>query len=245
MMEVGDKVVKIGNCGWSYLKPKDFFDEVPEGSKLEKYSHLYELVETNSTFYRIPKTSTAEKWRKQADKVNPEFEFTVKVSKVITHNCKFLPRGDWAFERIKDVAKGMKSEVLLFQAPASFDPTEHNIDKLKDFFGRVDRERFKFAFEVRWADSWTEEIVNPLFQELELNQCIDPLRQDWFYAKDFAYFRLHGFGSPMYEYTFSDKELKKVAEFAKSLDVKKVYVLFNNATCYQDAKRFEQILREA
>ena len=236
--------VKVGNCGWNYLNPREFYEVPPKGTRLQVYSKLYNLVEINSTFYRLPRKETPSKWRTQANKINPEFEFTLKVSRVITHTHRFLPECDWAFDRMKEIGKALNATVLLFQTPASFKPTPENIDRLRAFFTRIDRENFKLVLETRWQDVWTEEIVFPLFEELDLTQCIDPLRQDWFYGKRFAYFRLHGFGQPMYNYTFSDKELNKILTYIKFLDVEEVYVLFNNATCYKDAMRFKKMLKE-
>ncbi len=236
--------VKVGNCGWNYLNPREFYDEVPGGTRLQVYSRLYNLVEINSTFYRLPRKETPGKWRAQADEINPGFEFTLKVCRVITHTHRFLPQCDWAFDRMKEIGKALHSTVLLFQTPASFRPTAENIARLQDFFTRIDRENFRLVLELRWQDTWTEEIVSPLFEALELTQCIDPLRQEWFYGKKLAYFRLHGFGKPMYNYTFSDEELNRIVNRIRALDVEEVYVLFNNSTCYRDALRFEEMLKE-
>ncbi len=81
----------VGCCGWGYLREKEFskFLKQKYTSKLQAYAQLFRSVEVNSTFYRIPKLATAEKWRKEADEVNPKFEFTAKASQIITHIDRF------------------------------------------------------------------------------------------------------------------------------------------------------------
>jgi len=46
---------------------------------LQACAHQFDLVEVNSTFYRLLLVSTARRWR---DSVPKRFEFTVKASRV-------------------------------------------------------------------------------------------------------------------------------------------------------------------
>jgi len=68
----------------------------------------------------------------------------------------------------------------------------------------------------------------------------DPLKTMPAYTGDVAYFRLHGLGERMYYYQHTDKELQRLYESVKALDTadKEVYVLFNNLSMFEDAKRF-------
>lgn len=236
-------MIKIGNCGWSYLNADNYFPQWEKkfASKLQVYAKLFELVEVNSTFYRIPKLSTAKKWREQADEVNEKFEFTVKVSQLVTHRNPFGKQAFWAFDRMKEIAGELRAKILLFQSPASFKPSKENIDKSKKFFGKIDREGLTLVWEVRWAKDWGEEVVKRLFPELEVNQCVDPFRQNCFYSKDLVYYRLHGFGRPsIYNYDFSERELKELADKVKK-EKKPVYVLFNNTACYENGLKFKEM----
>ena len=63
--------VLTGCGGWGYFN-------VP-GDRLKAYSGAYVFVETNSTFYSIPKVEEARSWR---ERVPPDFEFTVKKSQL-------------------------------------------------------------------------------------------------------------------------------------------------------------------
>ncbi len=237
-------IIKVGSCGWSYLNAEKYVPRWKDKfkSKLQVYAKLFDLVEINSTFYRIPKLSTARKWREEADEVNEGFEFTVKVSQLITHKDPFGKQSLWAFERMKEIARELRAKILLFQSPASFKPTEDNLEKARGFFEKIDRDDFVLVWEVRWAKDWTKEIVRSVFSELGLNQCIDPFRQECFYANSVIYYRLHGFGKPsMYNYGFSEEELKTLANNVRQ-QKKPVYVLFNNASCYEDGLVLKRLL---
>ncbi len=237
-------MIKIGNCGWSYLNAKKYFPDWEKEfkSKLQVYAKLFDLVEINSTFYRIPKLSTAKKWREEVDEINEKFEFTLKVSQLITHKDPFGKQSLWAFDQMKTLARRLRAKILLFQSPASFKPTEDNLEKARGFFEKIDREDFVLVWEVRWAKDWTKEIVRRVFSELGIDQCVDPFRQDCFYARNVIYYRLHGFGKPsMYNYEFSEAELKTLANNVRQ-QKKPVYVLFNNVSCYEDGLRLKGLL---
>ncbi len=237
-------MIKIGNCGWSYLNAQDFFGtgwKERFRTKLQAYVSLFDTVEINSTFYRLPKTETAKKWREEADEINPDFEFTVKVSQIITHFDRFSSEKSlFAFKQIEKTAEALRAKVLLFQSPASFKPSEKNIEKVKRFFENIER-RFLFAWEVRWERDWNKETVSSLFSELKITHCVDPLRQECFHSEKMVYYRLHGFGKPsMYNYSFSEQEIQNIKEKIVSQN-KPVYVFFNNADCYKNALELRKI----
>ncbi|MDE3056325.1 MAG: DUF72 domain-containing protein [Bacteroidota bacterium] len=119
--------IHIGCCGWSYLNEKEFtaLSETVRGrTKLQAYAKLFTAVEINSTFYRLPRLSTAEKWRKEVDEVTPGFEFTVKAFQGITHLHRFQKKESLdAYDTLKEVSSVLHARFILFQSPASFKPT--------------------------------------------------------------------------------------------------------------------------
>ncbi len=222
-------MIKVGTCGWNRHPLK--------GDHLINYAQEFDVVEVNSTFYRLPRVSTAERWLDKARSVNPGFEFTMKMPREITHVKRFRDV-ESEYYRALEVAEAMESRVLLFQSPASFKPTPENIAQVRDFFSSVDRGKFLFVWEVRWAKNWTQDIVRPLFCELKLVHAVDPLRQKPF-TQGLKYFRLHGFGKPMmYKYTFSGDELNRLVHESRG----KGYIFFNNFSMYEDARRFKYLL---
>jgi uncharacterized protein YecE (DUF72 family) len=241
--------IYIGCCGWSYLHEEEFesLSQRQFSSKLQAYAWLFDAVEINSTFYRIPKVSTAEKWRREASVIRPQFLFTVKAYRGITHIDRFGARSRSLFESVVPIVTRLTSPVVLFQSPASFHPTVANIRKMRGFFESIDRQQFLVAWEPR--GTWYEhpEAIIDLCEEQGLAHCVDPFRNRplTFAGANIAYFRLHGFGKPtMYNYDFSAGELDALQSIVQSLprSLKDVYIFFNNAACYANGVAFATLV---
>lgn len=227
--------LKVGCCGWSRLDCKKYFGNGWKDkfkSKLEAYSKLYSVVEVNSTFYKLPSIKTAEKWRSQVPEI---FEFTVKAHQIITHKDRFKTDVSInAFKQTLEVAKALKAKFILLQCPASWKATESNIRDFKRFLRNVNN---RIAWEPRgWVDK--PEKVKELCEEFNIIHCVDLFRSLPCYGK-IGYFRLHGLGKRMmYDYKFSDEELKWVRKILDKINVKQGYIFFNNIFMYEDALRF-------
>jgi uncharacterized protein YecE (DUF72 family) len=244
-------MIKIGCCGWGFLRPKDFFGDKANKFKsiLQAYSSLYPCVEVNSTFYRIPKLTTAEKWRKEVDEINKDFEFSVKCSQLITHQIKFSKASVNVFEAMKEICMALKAKILLFQSPSSFKPSDENIKRMEEFFGKIKREKLILAWEPRGEWHKKPELIKKVCKKFDLVECVDPFRNEalYFGKEKIAYFRLHGFGLiSMYNYNFSKKELEELKEKVKSLEeeLEEVWVMFNNSMMYKNALEFSNLLKE-
>jgi len=243
--QILDMEIIIGCCGWSYLRPPDFnLKDYPH--ILVAYSRLFNAVEVNTTFYRIPRQNTARNWRALVDKESPKFEFTVKCSQIVTHRARFKDSGISAYNATKDICKVLNATLLLFQSSAGFKLTDENLNQMKWFFGNIKRDNLEFVWEPR--GEWYEhpEKILEFCKEFNVIHCVDPLRNEplFFGKKRIAYFRLHGFGSPsMYNYSFSSKELDRLAKICDGLSdrIDRLYVFFNNATCYEDGLRFKKM----
>ncbi len=236
----------IGCCGWSYLNEREFPGKIERkySSKLQAYAQLFDAVEINSSFYGIPRPPTAQKWRDEARTINPTFTFTVKAYQGITHLHRFKGESIALFRQLKEICRAIDSHVILFQSPASFRPTEASLEAMKSFFGAIDRDGLICVWEPRgrWYD--TPPLIAEVCTDCGLVHCVDPLRNEplAFGDEQIAYFRLHGFGRPsMYRYDFSEDELKRIATIIRALPraVRKVYVFFNNVSCYGNALEFE------
>jgi uncharacterized protein YecE (DUF72 family) len=239
------KELSIGCCGWSYLRPREFSRLIakPFASTLQAYVQLFDVVEVNSTFYRIPRLSTAEKWRGEANALNPGFVFTIKAYQGITHRRRFGTISRPEVDAMTETANALRADTILFQSPASFQPSTQNVRNIKNFFSNIDRGGRIFVWEPRgkWAES--SQAVVDVCESSDLVHCVDPLRNQPLFLgiQQIAYFRLHGFGEPsMYRYSFSGGELKEICSLVNSLSgsLSRIYVFFNNVTCYEDALRF-------
>lgn len=76
--------VRIGTCGWSYPEwVGPFYPEgTPSGEFLTRYAEHFDVVEVDSTFYRIPSRRMVQNW---AERTPEGFGFALKVPQVITH----------------------------------------------------------------------------------------------------------------------------------------------------------------
>ncbi len=238
----------MGCCGWSALRPQDFEPtdwRQKYRHRLQLYAAHFPLVEVNSTFYKLPRPSTAASWRALVDEVSPAFEFTVKVHQDVTHNDRFRgAAAREAFARSAEIAKALRAKVLLLQCPASFGPTAENIQAMRRFFEDVPRDHFILVWEPRGAWENEPEKIREICEAYDLVHCTDPFKALPVRTKPFAYVRLHGAppGTRMYRYTYTDADLLWLRERILSLDTALVYVLFNNDTMAQDARRFQSLL---
>lgn len=145
--------------GWSYnfwknnfypkdLKPKDF---------LKFYSNVFDTVEINNTFYRIPNENTIVSWKNQTSN---NFIFSIKVPRKITH-FKMLKNTkedtEFFLERIK--ALNQKLGPLLFQFPHFF--TEKKIPILQNYF-KILPKNLRYAIEVRNKNLVNKEFLSIL-----------------------------------------------------------------------------------
>ena len=79
----GVMAVRIGTSGFIYEHWRGrFYPPSARGSELEHYAGLFDTVELNVTFYRMPSAATFRSW---AARVPEGFLFAVKASRYLTH----------------------------------------------------------------------------------------------------------------------------------------------------------------
>jgi len=223
--------VYIGCSGFVYSHWREVFypEGVPQRKWLEYYTEKFNTVELNVTFYRLPKESNFESWRKRT----PEgFIFVVKGSKLITHQ-KMLKEVDSVLEELVGRASLLKEKLgpILWQLKPSF---KLDLERLKDFVFLI-REKYpelRCAFEFRNSTWFTDEVYQ-LLKEAEMTFCF----ADWPArlpepGDDFPYIyvRRHGPEGQAYRGCYTEEHLKALAkEIKKWLSQgKDVYVYFNN-----------------
>jgi len=231
-------MVKIGCCGF------------PKGMR-HYFSH-FRLAEVQQTFYKPPQVDTALRWREQAAS---DFEFTLKAWQLITHPPSsptyrkaglgipkekeasygfFQPTEEVmaAWRSTREIAEALRAKVIVFQCPPSFGEEAHNVENMRSFFTALERE-FLFVWEPR--GKWSDEGIRALCQELDLVHCVDPFQREPLYG-EVKYFRLHG--GPGYRHRYTDEELGWLGHRWKE-----GYFLFNNLSMYDDALRFEGMVK--
>ncbi len=210
--------------------------------KLSLYAKHFDLVEVNSTFYRLPQLKTAEHWGHLAREVNPDFGFAVKVNRAITHFDRFrTERSFEVYAETKQIATALQAKVLLFQTPRSFRSTDENLYRVRRFFEKIDRRDHVIVFEPH---GWNEKTLKPLLKDLSLIHGVDPFAR-FPISAGLAYLRLHGSppGELMYRYDYTREDLLALAQSIAAFKVEEVYVLFNNDHMVENALAFKEILR--
>ncbi len=111
----------IGCSGWNYASWREpVYERRPASRWLEHYATLFDTVEVNASFYRLPRRSAVAHWVEQT----PDgFLFAVKASRYLTHikRLRDLAQG-WALlaERIEPLMEAGRLGPLLWQLPATF-----------------------------------------------------------------------------------------------------------------------------
>jgi uncharacterized protein YecE (DUF72 family) len=114
--------VRIGCSGWSYDDWRGglYPDGLPKRCWLERYAEVFDTVEVNATFYRLPKRSTVAGW---VDQVPGDFRFAVKASRYLTHMKRLRDIADAVarfWEPLEPLRRGRRLGPVLWQLPESF-----------------------------------------------------------------------------------------------------------------------------
>jgi uncharacterized protein YecE (DUF72 family) len=114
--------LRIGCSGWNYghWRERIYPKGLPPKRWLAYYATLFDSVEINNTFYRLPKVSSVEGW---VEGTPSGFLFAVKMSRYITHIRRLggLERGIPLFySRVAPLAASPKMGPVLWQLPPTF-----------------------------------------------------------------------------------------------------------------------------
>jgi uncharacterized protein YecE (DUF72 family) len=142
--------VHIGCSGWNYRDWRGvvYPEGLPARRWLETYAELFDTVEVNNTFYRLPSQSAVEGWVQQTP---GRFVFAVKASRYLTHVKRLRDLGQGVrryFDAIKPLADSPKLGPVLWQLPANF---RRDDDRLGAALERLTRGRHCFEFR---HESW-------------------------------------------------------------------------------------------
>jgi uncharacterized protein YecE (DUF72 family) len=258
-------MIQIGTCGYSDYKPGGDWKERYK-NKLQAFSHAFDAVELNRTFYELPQTKTAARWREEA---REGFVFTVKAWQALTHPVKGVtwrkraeklteaqkeqfgnlrPNDEVkaAWEQTREIAEALSAPVILLQTPASFDCTDAHEQNMRELLSSVNRNGVAVAWEPR--GTWNENLdrVESICNDLGLIHAVDILRRAPVSQHSVAYVRLHGLNrrETDYNYTYSEDELGRLAEELRRLEASHdtVFCMFNNIGMYENAPALQKLL---
>jgi uncharacterized protein YecE (DUF72 family) len=221
--------VWLGTSGWQYRDWRGpvYPPEVKQARWLEHYATMFDTVEVNNAFYRLP---TAEVFAQWAARTPEHFVVTVKTSRYLTH-LKRLKDPEEPVQRFVERARhlGRKIGPILVQLPPRFRVEADRLDRTLTLF---DGYGLRVAVEVRDPTWMADEIKDVLTRHNAASvwadrheQVITPL---WRTA-DWGYVRLHEGASPDPPcYTTPTLDAWAARIKASHADTDDVYVYFNN-----------------
>lgn len=200
--------MRIGCSGWNYRDWRERF--YPKGTParrwLAHYATVFDTVEVNATFYRLPKVETTRAW---AEQVPDGFIFAVKASRYLTHmkRLRDIEQGLARYwERIEPLREAGRLGPVLWQLPERFRRDDELLDAALRALPPADH-----CFEFRHP-SWFARDVYALLEEHRASLALgdDKRRRlpDASPAGPLAYLRLH-YGSRGRDGNYSDAELDR------------------------------------
>ena len=211
-----------------YLYPPPYQDS----SRLTYYASLFNSIEFNSTFYKLPKAATVSNW---AQSVPENFRFTFKLWKQVTHNKGFeFDEGDVELFMNVVSAVGEKKGCLLIQFPPSLGKEYiMQLDRLLSSIKRLDPgSTWKVAVEFRnssWYHQGTYELLelhHAAMVRQDIPKSATPAVES---DANFEYIRFHG-PTGNYRDGYDEDFLYEYAGYISEWveGGKTVYVYFNN-----------------
>jgi uncharacterized protein YecE (DUF72 family) len=182
--------LSVGCSGWSYDGWEGHFYPKTLDSKsyLEYYSKVFDYVEIESSYYRIPNTVTATRW---AEVTPDNFRFTAKFPRRITHVKRLGEvQGDMEYFHKAMTPLAGKLGCFLIQLPPSMTMKE-GIKKIPNL--PFDK-RYRYAVEVRHK-SWFDDEVYSFFRKNDICLAwshLEEMQTPTVVTTDFIYLRLMG-----------------------------------------------------
>lgn len=232
--------ILVGVGGWAYVPVK-------HQNKLELCSRIFDFVEVNSTYYKLPPLDHAKKWRAS---VRDDFEFTMRANARLTHETHLEPTESnfKLYANHIEICRELRATVLHFQFPPTFAVTRRVIQSWKDFLNSVLKKRSRdlsLAFEIRHVESEHSPLVKKFFDEYDIIPTSDASKTGTLDSSrsGIIYSRVFGLGEHT-KWSFATPELETLKDKVQKTFAKKKYVTFHNFTMYEDAARFRSVVTE-
>jgi uncharacterized protein YecE (DUF72 family) len=222
------KPVHIGCSGWNYtdwrgvLYPKG----LPTTRWLERYAEVFDTVEINNTFYRLPSRDAVRGWVEQSP---AGFTFAVKSSRYLTHIKRLTDMEQGVarlLERLEPLTGSPKMGPMLWQLPANFKRDDERLAHALDHLPAG-----RHAFEFRDPSWFDDEVLETLRRHGVALVIGDHPERPWQpheVTADFTFVRFHH-GHRGRRGNYSQTELDEWARELKRLARRsEVFAYFNN-----------------
>lgn len=236
---------RTGTAGWSI--PAALADRFPaDGTSLQRYTARFPCAEINSSFHRSHRPATYQRW---AEAVPPEFRFSAKLAKTITHQRKLAGCEDLLDLFLEEVSGlGDTVAIILVQLPPSL---SFDQSLVRSFFDALrSRTPLRLVCEPRHP-SWFEADADLLLCDYDIARvAADPARVEaaavpggW---RGLSYYRLHGSPVP-YRSSYDDGRLELYARaIAADLgEERPVWCIFDNtasSAAAGDALKLQELI---
>lgn len=246
-------MIHLGTSGFSFPDWKGSFypTGIKQGDLLAYYSHFFQAVELNYSYYTMP---SAQKTAALARQVPENFLFTIKAHRSMTHEPDLeLKQAYRDFqEGISPLADQGKLGCVLLQFPWKFQYSQANLAHLKELPQLLSGIPLVVEFRHR---SWLRSDVEQLLSERELGFCavdepelpglMPPVAK---VTGNIAYLRFHGRNrekwwhsnnsSERYDYLYSHQELLEWIPKIEKMKAtsERTFIFFNNCHGGQAAK---------
>lgn len=249
-------IVHIGCSGFHYAHWKRLFypQKLSSARWLEYYSHHFDTVEINASFYRFPTEHMVQSWKTTATSVNNDFVFTLKGNRLITHlkRLHLTPESENAINRFVTLFEIFQKNkgCILWQLHKSMKFNEKNLRILDEFCHYLSKIPCRFVIEFRDPEWWNDETY-ALLKNSHMGFCVESglgLPESMVVTAGFAYIRFHG-PSDIYSSSYTDEQLiewkNKTDEYRGICN--ELYCYFNNdvnAYAVANALRFRELMGE-
>ena len=232
----------IGCSGYYYpaWRVKFYPEELQPKEWLQFYSSVFNTVELNGTFYRIP---TPGSLKKQYEATPTDFKFSVKMSKQITHFNKLKETKTLIAEFQNLIKEHLKEKVshFLFQLPPSFQYSEDNLKLLLENIPNSSENVVEFRH-----ISWWNKTVQQKLEEADITFCnVNFPGMETFIIQTTSRFYLRLHGNPvLFKSSYAKEELEKFRDEIPG-NSESVSVYFNNTyyeAGYTNARELRKLI---
>ena len=233
--------IRIGCSGWQYKHWRgDFYPaDLPQSRWFAHYAQVFDTVEINNSFYRLPPADTFAKWREQAaprqrtarrpgSRHRRRFIYAVKASRFLTHMKKLKDPEDPLFRFFENARQlGPTLGPVLYQLPPGW---TLDLDRLEHFLRALPR-GYRHTVEFR-ETSWYDDRVYALLEKHHVALCLHDMQgsaTQRMVVGPFIYVRFHH-GTSKYTGRYADERLDEWADWLADASAggSDVFAYFNN-----------------
>jgi uncharacterized protein YecE (DUF72 family) len=218
--------------------------ELPKSKWLAYYATLFDSVEVNNSFYRLPNVDTVAAW---AAAVPADFTFSMKLGAFGSHRMKLKDPVGWLKRHTEtfEPFTGRRGACLV-QLPPRW---RVNVQRLDEFLDAAPA-NWRWAVEMR-EPSWLCDAVFDVLHRHDAALCVHDLLADHpqLLTTNWTYVRFHGPNARERRYTgrYGTRRMRKTATWLERVlhDGNDVYAYFNNdynGDAIRDARTLRRLL---